>query len=131
MSEEKHASVFIKVALYLFDVGSDWVTGGILLSDNQLGDFNGSTNVATVNGTVANDTIARCLKGTERHLAWGVMTIAMSWIPAIFTLILLILNANGIKHQIAIPLRFILWPLLVPVYMYVILTQKVQSQPLQ
>ena len=67
MSEERHASVFIKVALYLFDVVSDWVTGGIMLSDDQLGDFNGSTNAATVNGTVANDTIARCLKGTVRH----------------------------------------------------------------
>ena len=104
-----------------------WVTGGILLSDNQLGDFDGSTNVATVNGTVANDTIARCLKGTERHLAWGVMTIAMSWIPSTFAVFFMIYAADGLKHQIATPLRFILWPLLVPVYMYVILAQKLSA----
>ena len=117
MSEERHASVFIKVALYLFDVGSDWITGGIMLSDDQLGDFTGSTNDTTANGTIANDTIARCLDGTERHLAWGIMTIAMSWIPATFTMFMLIPAAEGMKHRITLPLRFILWPLLVLVYM--------------
>ena len=78
MSEEKHASVFIKVAMYLFDVGSDWVTGGIMLSDDQmigLKNTTQSTNETTVNGSIANDTIARCLDGTERHIAWGIMTI--------------------------------------------------------
>ena len=120
MSEEKHASVFIKVAMYLFDVGSDWVTGGIMLSDDQMIGFKNttqSTNETTVNGTIANDTIARCLDGTERHLAWGIMTIAMSWIPAIFACIPLIPAAEGMKHRLTLPLRFILWPLLVPVYM--------------
>ena len=71
MREGRHASVFIKVGLYLFDVGSDWVTGGIMLSDYQLIDIKNitlSTNESTVNGTIANDTIASCLDGTERHL---------------------------------------------------------------
>ena len=61
MSEEKHASVFIKVAMYLFDVGSDWVTGGIMLSDDQMIGFKNtthSTNEIAVNGSIANDTIA-------------------------------------------------------------------------
>ena len=120
MSEERHASVFIKVALYLFDVVSDWVTGGIMLSDNQMIDIKNitlSTNDISANGTIANDTIASCLDGTERHLAWGIMTIAVSWIPATFTMFMLIPAADGIKHRITLPLRFILWPLLVPVYM--------------
>ena len=120
MSEEKHASVFIKVAMYLFDVGSDWVTGGIMLSDDQMIGFKNtsqSTNETTVNGTIANDTIARCLDGTERHLAWGIMTIAMSWIPATFTMFFLIPSTEGITHHITLPFRFIFWPLLVPVYM--------------
>ena len=108
------------MALYLFDVGSDWVTGGIMLSDDQLIDTKNTTlsaNDTIVNGTITNNTIARCLDGTERHLAWGIMTIAMSWIPASFTTFFLIAIADGMKHRITLPLRFILWPLLVPVYM--------------
>ena len=114
MSEERHASVFIKVALYLFDVGSDWVNGGIMLSgDQRWRDWHH-------NGTIANDTIARCLDSKERHFEWGVMTIAMSWIPATLTMFFLIQIAaidGGLKHLITLPLRFVLWPLLVPVYM--------------
>lgn len=94
MSEKRHASVFIKVGFYLFDVGSDWVTGGIMLSESQLSEFvNLSTNDITLNSTITNDTIALCLKGTERHLAWGIMTIAMSWIPATVTMFALIAAA--------------------------------------
>ena len=111
MNEERHASVFIKVGLYLFDICSDWVTGGIMLSNNQLIDLKNNSD------TTANDTIARCLDGTERHFSWGIMTIAMSWIPATFTMFGLIPVAEGMRNRITLPLRFILWPLLVPVLM--------------
>ena len=119
MNEERHASVFIKAGLYLFDICSDWVTGGIMLYNDQLIELKNNSDT-TANGTIANDTIARCLDSSERHFEWGVKTIAMSWIPATLTMFYLVQIAaidGGLKHLITLPLRFILWPLLVPVYM--------------
>ena len=103
-------SVFIKVALYLFDLVSDWVNGGLMLHKVD--------PIDTGNTSIPNSTIDRCLNETGGpHIAWGIMTIGMSWVPAVF--------AIGIIHSTFtlrlkkkwIPVKFIFWPILVPIHM--------------
>ena len=60
-------SVWAKVGLYTFDIGSDWVNGGLMLRcpDN-------STN-ATQETPLNED--------SDCEPWWGSLTIAMSWMP--------------------------------------------------
>ena len=62
MSDEKKPTVFIKVALYLFDLVSDWVNGGLML--------NRVDTIDTNNTSIPNSTIDRCLNGGP-YIAWG------------------------------------------------------------
>jgi len=116
MNDEKKPTVFIKVALYMFDLVSDWVNGGLMLHKVD--------TIDTGNTSISNGTIDRCLnEAGGPHIAWGTMTIGMSWVPAVF--------AIGTLSQIAvygkwiprkwkkkwIPVRFIFWPILVPIHM--------------
>ena len=52
-------------------------------------------------------------------VAWGTMTIAFSWGPALFGLYVLCVSVcrGGIKALVLLPIRFLLWPLLVPIGM--------------
>ena len=65
---DKHLSVFPKVLLYVFDVGSDWTNGAFMIQEG------GSRfNIA-------------CLEDHEQeemHKFFGYITIGMSWFPAI------------------------------------------------
>ena len=118
-------SVFIKVGLYLFDLVSDWVNGGLMLHKVDPTD--------TSNTSIPNNTIDRCLNETGGpHIAWGTMTIGMSWVPAVFSLIVIVGSEQesywkerwipgSYWKKRWIPVRFILWPILVPMHMYVLI----------
>ena len=113
----KHPSVFIKVVLYTFDVVSDWLNGWNFLNVGSPVNVSNPANWTVLNDessdNVPNSTTTWCLDDTERHTWWGVMTIGMSWIPAVFAMIGLVMNGCSWWH----PLQFILWPLLVPFHM--------------
>ena len=76
-----------------------------------------------------NSTIERCLNETGGpHIAWGLVTIGMSWVPAVFSFIVIVgseqesyWKERGIPGSYWkkrwIPVRFILWPILVPMHM--------------
>ena len=105
-------SVFIKVALYLFDLVSDWVNGGLMLHRVD--------TIDTRNTSIPNSTIKRCLNETGGpHIAWGTMTIGMSWVPAVFAIG--IIQSQGVSYVAMkkkwIPVKFIFWPILVPIHM--------------
>ena len=104
-------TVFIKVALYLFDLVSDWVNGGLMLHKVD--------TIDTRNTSIPNGTIDRCLNETGGpHIAWGTMTIGMSWVPAVFAIG--IIQSKYLAHMVEkkwIPVRFIFWPILVPIHM--------------
>ena len=64
MSDEKKPTVFIKVALYLFDLVSDWVNGGLMLHRVHM--------IDTGNASIPISTIDRCFNETGGpHIAWG------------------------------------------------------------
>ena len=103
-------SVFVKVALYLFDLVSDWVNGGLMLHRVD--------TIDTSNTSIPNSTIERCLNETGGpHIAWGTMTIGMSWVPAVFAIKMLNRRFAAFGMKKWIPVRFIFWPILVPVHM--------------
>ena len=117
-------SVFIKVALYLFDLVSDWVNGGLMLHKVD--------PIDTGNTNIPNSTIKTCLNETGGpHIAWGMTTIGMSWVPAVFALVMVYagdysdskwrhsrgLSGSGMWKKRWLPVRFIFWPILVPIHM--------------
>ena len=103
-------SVFVKVALYLFDLVSDWVNGGLMLHKVD--------PIDTGNATIPNSTTDRCLNETGGpHIAWGTMTIGMSWVPAVFAIGILHTRYYTTLEKKWIPVRFIFWPILVPLHM--------------
>ena len=107
MSDEKKPSVFIKVALYLFDLGRDWVNGGLMLHMVD--------PVDTVN-SLPNSTIEGWLNETGGpHIAWGIMTIGMSWIPPVFAIAINVFRLPHIEKWFLV--KFVLWPILVPIHM--------------
>ena len=63
--------------------------------------------------------------GGSYHPAWGAMSLAFSWFPAFYGFFLLCGKTFGSSDNfttgclsfILIPVRFILWPLLVPIGM--------------
>ena len=118
-------SVWVKVGLYTFDIGSDWINGGLMLQ-------------CPVNLTI-NDTIATLNTINDKDLSkdngcepwWGSLTIAMSWIPP--TIVFLIGISTSIRSLVKKgrcfscgeltcslllgPIVYALWPLLVPIGM--------------
>ena len=106
----------LKIFLYMFDVVSDWVNGILLIIGNG-NHPNGDDVLAnhTNNGT---DPCNSSDDG-KPHVAWGGMTVGFSWLPAVFGLVFLVWAAidRSIKNWLLIPLRFLLWPLLVPISM--------------
>ena len=98
----KHPSVFIKVVLYTFDVVSDWWNGwNFLIAESPINVSNPANWTVSndeSSANVSNSTTTWCLDHTEeRHIWWGVMTIAMSWIPAHLSMMWLLFNgAQGL-----------------------------------
>ena len=77
-----------------------------------------------MNQTVVSDWTNGCLLlATEdgegkRHVVWGVSTLAFSWGPALLG-IAYVMVFGGIrgKDWVLLPVRFLLWPFLVPIGM--------------
>ena len=82
-------SVWVKVGLYTFDIGSDWVNGGLMLRcpDN-------STN-ATQETPLNED--------SDCEPWWGSLTIAMSWMPP--TIVFSVFVINNVKKFICYVVR--------------------------
>ena len=100
MNDEKKPTVFIKVALYMFDLVSDWVNGGLMLHKVD--------TIDTGNTSIPNSTIDQCLNETGGpHIAWGTMTIGMSWVPAVFAIKMLNRRFAAFGMKKWIPVRFI------------------------
>ena len=104
--------VMFKVVMYMFDLISDWTNGVLLLMPK--------------NGTAASynksDVGNSCHQvELEVHPAWGSLSIALSWVPALAGLFFLVKSATDwdstIWRWIFLPLRFVLWPLIVPILM--------------
>ena len=116
--------VWVKAGLYTFDVGSDWVNGGLMLQCPV-----NSTINETFSSPKAN--LSKDTTGCEPW--WGSLTIAMSWVPP--TLACLLVAIQGIRNlfmrgRIAVPSAselclvtllspglYALWPILVPIGM--------------
>ena len=91
---------------------SDWANGGLLLSTVEYSDKNVTSTANDTNTTISGE--------GERHVAWGVMTLAFTWGPALLGLVMLVmisLDVKDIKTWVLLPIRFVLWPLLVPIAM--------------
>ena len=119
----KHWDVIIKVAFYIFDVVSDWLNGWNLLNFESPINVSNATSWTNLNvslnensDNMSNATTTSCLDSTESHTWWGVMTIGVSWIPALFAMIVLF-GVKKIGFSLWHPLLFILWPLLLPFHM--------------
>ena len=78
-------SVWVKVGLYTFDIGSDWINGGLMLQCPV------NLTIPTLNKT--SDTNVSKDNGCEPW--WGPLTIAMSWIPP--TIIFLLFSVGSIR----------------------------------
>ena len=116
-------SVWVKVGLYTFDIGSDWFNGGLMLQCP----VNQTVNETIPTLNTINDTDLSKEDGCEPW--WGSLTIAMSWIPP--TIIFILAIGAQIKWGIdgrcerlfscgfifAGPVTYALWPLLVPIGM--------------
>ena len=121
-------SIWVKVGLYTFDVGSDWVNGGLMLD---------CSSNSTLNKTIFNTTLSKD-DGCEPW--WGSLTIAMSWNPPTVLFFMGIIayigttikegceswkgSAGVFYHAICLftitclgPIIYVLWPLLVPIGM--------------
>ena len=118
-------SVWVKVGLYTFDIGSDWINGGLMLQCPVNLTINAT--IPTLNKT--KDTDLSKDDGCEPW--WGSLTIAMSWIPPtiIFLLVIAVLIEDLVTKRrcpsclvLALsvflgPIVYALWPLLVPIGM--------------
>ena len=85
---------------------SDWVNGGLLLSTVDKNVTSGANDTNTT------------ISGEGERVAWGVMTLAFTWGPALLGLIVLVsisCRVTGIKNWVLLPIRFFLWPLLCPI----------------
>ena len=118
-------SVWIKVGLYTFDIGSDWINGGLMvqcpvnLTINETFPTLNSINVTDLS------------KDDGCEPWWGSLTIAMSWIPP--AILFLIFIGGSIRSLVKKrrcfscrdltifmfvgPVVYALWPLLVPIGM--------------
>ena len=120
MSEVNKWGTALKIFLYLFDLLSDWINGVLLIvgNDSQAEDNNSSA-------IYRSDPCFNSSDG-KPQVAWGGLTLAFSWGPACFGLLFLVafdvgdgFEPFGLKSMncLLLPLRFILWPLLVPIGM--------------
>ena len=133
---DRDFSLLPKVVLYTVDIVTDWINGVSLLTNGN----KSSTEINTTNSTllihkddlqignsslVFNTTIDCltpdfdiCSEDHEIHLWWGSLTIALSWVPAILGTIFVSLKTDWtLCYFVLLPIRFILWPLLVPLQM--------------
>jgi len=109
MSDPNPWGVAFKVTLYLFDLGSDWVNGILMLMPK-----NGTgTKIQFDNST--SDSCGH--EDSEVHPAWGSLSITLSWVPALIGLVIIVLTKRSIWDLLLAPIRFILWPLIVPILM--------------
>ena len=116
---EKHWDVIYKVPLYLADLVSDWLNGGSMVVQwwSHYIEFNATGHDCTVNWCT-HEYFSEVRKLGIPSPDWGVITIAMSWFPAAFSVLWI--------SRCCIPscslwywhlVRFILWPILVPIDM--------------
>ena len=112
MSDPNPWGVGIKVTLYTFDLGSDWVNGILMLTAG------GQDTTITSN---QNDTyVSACAEDHQPHLAWGSLTIGLSYVPALFGFFLLLWAAckrRTVWNWLLLPIRFIMWPFIVGLLM--------------
>ena len=124
---DRHLSVVPKLGLYTLDVVTDWINGVSLLTSHN--STNG-TNLDLHNDSthVFNTTIYEheclspdvCSQDNDIHLWWGSLTIALSWVPATFGMFGIVAFSDDYltpSNILLMPIRFILWPLLVPLLM--------------
>jgi len=132
-------SVVPKVVLYYVDVVTDWINGVSLLTSGHRSSTEFNTTYSTPihkddlqieNSSLVFNTTIDCLtpdydvcsEDNEFHLWWGSLSIALSWVPAILGIGILIyrMDSEGTAcFWILMPIRFILWPLLVPLQMII------------
>ena len=119
-------AVAFKVFLYMFDLLSDWVNGILLLIGggdcDQISQNGGSAEeLAARTVTAGGNATAELGCEGKVHPIWGTLTIALSWVPALFGLFALCLFAADSKSKcrdfLLLPVRFLLWPLILPVLM--------------
>ena len=114
MANPNPYGVMFKVTVYLFDLISDWVNGILLLMPrDSVGTNTSDYNINTMDG-------GNCsFEETEGHLAWGSLTISLSWVPALVGMVMVIMDSGvgGRWGCILLPVRFILWPLIIPIVM--------------
>ena len=106
----------LKIFIYLFDVVSDWVNGILLI----IGDGNHPNGDYALE--IHTNRTDPCNKRDDGkpHVAWGSMTLGFSYLPAGIGLLYLVRAAaesKSIPNMFLLPLRFLLWPLLVPISM--------------
>ena len=96
-------------------LGSDWLNQATLIirgreDINSTGSLNSTLHPACLNeNETVNDPI---------HFYWGVLTITMSWFPAVAGIFLLVGAIEWKWYQLLlVPIRFLLWPLLLPIAM--------------
>ena len=133
---EKSKGVFVKVFLYLFDYISDLVNGYLLSTKEATG--NTTTFHITVLGHCPvlwkNESILsldthnkmlsyegnQCLGDNQVHTNWGHLTIGFSYLPALLGVVFMSVAAcqgkNRCRDFFLLPIRTLLWPLLVPIH---------------
>ena len=92
----------------MFDLVSDWVNGILMLT---AGGHGHESNNKTLNVTAYEDA---CVEDNEQHVAWGSLTIGLSWVPALFGLIFLVAIAyeeKRICNWLLLPFQFVFWPI--------------------
>ena len=126
---DRHLSVVPKLGLYTLDVVTDWINGvSLLTSHNSTNGTNLDLNNLIISDSshVFNATIHEhdclspdvCSQDNDIHLWWGSLTIALSWVPATIGMFITVAGGDLTPSKILLmPIRFILWPLLVPLLM--------------
>ena len=128
---DRHLSVVPKLGLYTLDVVTDWINGvSLLTSHNSTNGTSLDLNNLIISDSshVFNATIHEheclspdvCSQDNDIHLWWGSLTIALSWVPATFGMFFIVFGTGSDltpSKILLMPIRFILWPLLVPLLM--------------
>ena len=110
MSDPNPWGVAIKVTLYTFDLVSDWANGILMLTAGGQGTITDQNN----------RNVSACAEDHQPHLAWGSLTIGLSYVPALFGLNVLLgaaVKRCTVWNWLLLPIRFILWPIIVGLLM--------------
>ena len=146
LSNESQVTLF-RVAVYCLDVASDYFVGILLLKKELIlggQDVTENEETATIataitgdttNGTTASTLGTTSTAAPEKNLAdanhfyWGTFTIAFNHMTAVFGLYFMLKTwwqnrrpaqtstTSKICAVLTCPIRLILWPLLIPLYM--------------